>query len=324
MLRIIVVLFVLQVGIVAYAAEPKSLVTRSAEEEAQVVAAREAVQKDPAVKAASEKFKAARKAYQLDRAKFPNERDRQVSVDYRKATNELEAATVAAMTARDPALAAILKKAPRKRNEGETAADYDGAKNPAVQPIVDVPGLPRVLLIGDSISIGYTLQVRELLKGRANVHRIPVNGGATEVGIENLKDWLDDGPWDVIHFNFGLHDAKYLSETEQRATREQYVANLATILKSLKATNAKLIFATTTPTPKVLSRPTRKFDSIEERNALAVKLMAEQGVAIDDLHAVVVPVQEKIQRPRDVHFTPEGYDVLAKRVAESIAAQLTK
>ena len=39
------------------------------------------------------------------------------------------------------------------------------------EPIQDNPALPRVLLIGDSISIGYTLPVRELLDGRANLHR---------------------------------------------------------------------------------------------------------------------------------------------------------
>ena len=44
--------------------------------------------------------------------------------------------------------------------------------------------------VGDSVSIGYTLQVREKLKGKANVHRIPVNGGATEVGLAKMKDWL--------------------------------------------------------------------------------------------------------------------------------------
>jgi hypothetical protein len=87
--------------------------------------------------------------------------------------------------------------------------------------IADEPGLPRVLLIGDSISIGYTLEVRALLQGRANVHRIPVNGGATEVGLANIEDWLGDGNWDVIHFNFGLHDAKYVSETTQRAPRDE-------------------------------------------------------------------------------------------------------
>ena len=189
----------------------------------------------------------------------------------------------------------------------------------------DIPGLPRVLLIGDSISIGYTLPVRELLKGKANVHRIPQNGGATEVGLEKMKSWLGDGTWDVIHFNFGLHDAKYASETTQRATREQYIANLRTLITQMKATGAKLVFATTTPVPKggILS-PTRKFDSIEDRNRIAVNLMQEQGVAIDDLHAAALPIIEKHGRPNDVHFSPEGYTVLAKAVAQSIEDALER
>src|SRR5688572_21808238 len=76
----------------------------------------------------------------------------------------------------------------------------------AFEPITDDPKLPRVLLIGDSISIGYTLAVRDLLKGKANVHRIPTNGGPTTNGLARLKQWLGDGKWDVIHFNWGLHD----------------------------------------------------------------------------------------------------------------------
>ena len=64
-----------------------------------------------------------------------------------------------------------------------------------------------------------------------------------------MKSWLGDGQWDIIHFNFGLHDAKYASETTQRATREQYVANLRTLITQMKSTGAKLIFATTTPVP---------------------------------------------------------------------------
>lgn len=48
--------------------------------------------------------------------------------------------------------------------------------DPALRDVPDLPGLPRVLLIGDSISIGYTLLVRELLKGKASIYRIPVNG----------------------------------------------------------------------------------------------------------------------------------------------------
>lgn len=301
-------------------------------------AATVAAKKTPEMRAATATFNAVRKAYQLDRAKFPAERSKEVAVEYRKATKEYEDATRKAVLAKDPSLAALLDKAAaqkkggaRKMNEGETVADSDSLKNPAIRPIKDVPGLPRVLLIGDSVSIGYTLQVRELLKGKANVHRIPVNGGATEVGLAKMKDWLGDGKWDVIHFNFGLHDAKFASETAQRASREQYAENLRTLVAQMKAhstssgqaTGAKLIFATTTPVPKggVLS-PTRKFDSIPARNEIAAQVMKENGVAIDDLYSVVLPVQEKIGRANDVHFAPEGYEVLAKAVASSIKAQL--
>ena len=43
--------------------------------------------------------------------------------------------------------------------------------------VQDDPALPRVLLIGDSISHMYTASVRRLLKGKANVHRAPARCG---------------------------------------------------------------------------------------------------------------------------------------------------
>jgi len=298
------------------------------EETQQIAAAKTAALRTPEMRAATAKFNAARKAYQLDRAKFPAERSKEVALNYRKAQKEYEEAIRKAILAQNPALAPLLAKAnppKRKINEGETVADSDSTKNPAIRPIKDEPGLPRVLLIGDSISIGYTLPVRALLKSKANLHRIPINGGATEVGLANMKSWLGDGKWDVIHFNFGLHDAKFSSETTQRASREQYAENLRKLVAQMKATGAKLIFATTTPVPKggVLT-PTRKFDSITERNKVAVKVMQDNGAAIDDLYAVVLPVMEKVGRPNDVHFQPEGYELLAKAVAASIEAALRK
>src|SRR5687768_2252036 len=269
----------------------------TADESAKIEAAKAAVLKTPGIRAATAKFNAVRKAYQLDRAKFPAERDKALAVDFRKATKEYEDLKSKAMLAQNPTLAPLLEKADaaakapaRQMNEGETVADSDSLKNSAIRPIKDVPGLPRVLLIGDSISIGYTLQVRDLLKGKANVHRIPINGGATDVGLAKMTEWLGDGKWDVIHFNFGLHDAKHRSATEYRASREQYADNLRKLVEQMKGTGAKLIFATTTPVPKdgKLS-PTRVFDSIPARNEIAVAVMKENGVAIDDLYAAVLP-----------------------------------
>lgn len=62
-------------------------------------------------------------------------------------------------------------------------------QSPAFAPVVDQPGLPRVLLIGDSISIGYTVVVRKILAGKANVHRIPENGADTANGLQKIDSW---------------------------------------------------------------------------------------------------------------------------------------
>lgn len=73
--------------------------------------------------------------------------------------------------------------------------------DPSLVDVPDVPGLPRVLLIGDSISMGYTLGVRAKLKGVANVHHPAENCGPTERGLARLDTWLGTNHWDVIHFN---------------------------------------------------------------------------------------------------------------------------
>ena len=189
--------------------------------------------------------------------------------------------------------------------------------------VEDVPGLPRVLLIGDSVSMGYTLTTRELLKGRANVHRPPTNCSSTGNGLKNLKTWLGDKKWDVIHFNFGLHDAKLPPEGVRHAPPELYEKNLRALVAGMKATGAQLIFATTTPVPNDGNlSPIRRFGSVDVYNDVARKVMNENGVFIDDLNAVIAPHVATMQRPNDVHFTEEGSSLLAKQVAQSIQTRL--
>ena len=186
-------------------------------------------------------------------------------------------------------------------------------------PAADVPGLPRVLLLGDSISMGYTQPVRALLAGKANVHRPPTNCGATGVGLKGLANWLGDKKWDVIHFNFGLHDAKLPPEGGNHSPPDVYEKNLRELVKRLKSTGAKLIWATTTPVPNggVIS-PTRRFGSVDDYNAIAKKVMTENGVAIDDLNAAIAPRVKELQQANDVHFNSAGSALLAKHVAVSI------
>jgi acyl-CoA thioesterase-1 len=198
--------------------------------------------------------------------------------------------------------------------------------DPALAPITDRPDLPRVLLIGDSISIGYTLEVRARLAEKANVHRIRENGGSTLDGLAKLDRWLGDGKWDVIHFNWGLHDLKHWKDGKldlagpQVAPVEVYEKNLRELVTRLRATGAKLIFATTTPVPDG-SAGRVAADEIKYNEA-ALRVMNEAGIAIDDLHAVAAAKLAEIQLPKNVHFRPEGNRVLGERVTELIAKAL--
>jgi len=184
--------------------------------------------------------------------------------------------------------------------------------------VADDPKLPRVLLIGDSVSRGYTLAVRAALAGQANVHRAPENCGPTANGLKKLDTWLASagtGKWDVIHFNFGIHD---------RATPlADYNGRLTQILTRLQSTGAKLIWASTTPIP---DDPAKKQTAaaIVERNTAAAALMAKHAVAIDDLFTAITPKLATLQNPNDVHFTNAGYLFLGSEVAKSISPHLKK
>ena len=195
--------------------------------------------------------------------------------------------------------------------------------NPAFAKIVDDPRLPRVLLIGDSISIGYTLPVRERLSGKANVHRIPTNGGPTFEGLKHLDDWLGNEKWDVIHFNWGLGDLKDMRTPEAIAAGEpgkrqvspdQYRKNLEDLVRCLKKSGAKLIWASTVPVPAGVKG--RVPDEVRY-NEIAAEVMSAEQVAIDDLYSIAKPRSRELQI-FDGHFTPEGSRVLAVGVADSI------
>ncbi len=207
--------------------------------------------------------------------------------------------------------------------------------NPSLAKIEDVPGLPRVLLIGDSISMGYTIPVRELLKGKANVHRVPANGGPTTNGLKNLKAWLGDSHWDVIHFNWGLHDLKYIQEdpskrADPKATGAHlqvsladYEKNLRELVSLLKATGAKLIWCNTTPVPE--GSDGRVAGDELKYNEIAARVMKEAGIPTDDLYSHARAKLQDIQLPNaNVHYSDSGYQYLAEKVAAAIEPQLPK
>ena len=202
--------------------------------------------------------------------------------------------------------------------------------NPLTE-IDDQPGLPRVLLIGDSISIGYTIPVRKLLKGKVNLHRIPTNGGPTIKGLEQIDAWIGKKKWDVIHFNWGLHDLKYMGPNgenlfpkekggEVQVALLEYEKNLERLVSRLNKTGAKLIWRNTTPIPPG-SRGRYVGDSIRY-NSAASRVMIRHGIPTHDLFTMSRERMKEIMRPANVHYTEEGSKVLAESVAEVILEAL--
>jgi len=202
--------------------------------------------------------------------------------------------------------------------------------------------LPNVLIYGDSISIGYTPTVRNTLEGKANVFRFFKNGQSSNKFIPfmekmkttmfqpNLKEgW--DFDWDVIHFNVGLHDLKYVKDGKldkvngkQVNSIEAYKANLDAICKYLmkEYPKAKLIFATTTAVPEGAEG---RFagDSVKYNKAAKEVLVKYPSIQINDLYGFTKPNALKWYiKPGNVHYNSLGKTAQGKEVTQVIAENL--
>ena len=193
----------------------------------------------------------------------------------------------------------------------------------------DDPKLPRLLVIGDSISMNYEEFAKEALKGVVNYHRNEGNCYSSNYGTQYADYWLGNHTqkgfqWDVIHFNHGLHDLKQNGPEGPYATPlETYKANLRTEIKLLKKSGAKLVFCTTTPVHKSSAgKYGRQKGSEVAFNKAAMEVMKEYPeIQINDLCKVVKDsaVFDQCRKGWDVHYyKAEEQKVLAQAVAKAI------
>ncbi|MFB9054816.1 SGNH/GDSL hydrolase family protein [Formosa undariae] len=193
--------------------------------------------------------------------------------------------------------------------------------------------LPDVLIIGDSISLGYTPFVRKALKDKANVVHNKGNAQHSGYGLEQIDEWIGDKKWDVIQFNWGLWDLCYRNpESKNQGNRdkvngkvtftlEEYEHNLEALVVRLKETDAKLIFVTTSYVPE--GELGRIVKSDKAYNKVAKKVMKKYGVTVNDINKI----SKKIHKdhgagPKDVHYTKEGYEQLSQPVVKIIEKYL--
>lgn len=205
-------------------------------------------------------------------------------------------------------------------------------------------GLPNVLLYGDSISIGYTNTVREELKGKASVFRIFNNGQSSHEFIPKMdklertmfEPYLKGGwdfEWDLIHFNVGLHDLKYMKGGELDKENGTVVSDVATYKENLhgicqflqrKFPNTRLVFATTTPVPK--NAKGRFAGDAKKYNAAALEVLKNYpSIVINDLYGFTLPNHARwMVKPGNVHYNALGKAEQGRKVAQVILEQLNR
>jgi lysophospholipase L1-like esterase len=193
---------------------------------------------------------------------------------------------------------------------------------------------PRILIIGDSISIGYTPFVQEYLSDIAYVHHNPGNAQHTGTGLARIEEWLGSANWDIIQFNWGLWDLCYRHpDSKVQGNRDKingkitysiddYASNLDSIVSVLKnKSRAKLIFVTTTYVPEQESG--RFTQDAIRYNDIAKQIMKKHSVTIHDIYKKSVAIHNKHGKgANDVHYTQEGYRQLGKGIANFLEEEI--
>lgn len=178
--------------------------------------------------------------------------------------------------------------------------------------------MKKLLILGDSISIGYREIVKQALEGRAEVVFPDENGrfaAYTEYYLE--RGWADMiGKPDIIHWNNGLWDTHMPEPDYEPFTPVgEYITHLERTLKILRRHTDNIIFATTTAVTDHINQTNAV---VKEFNAAAVEFMSGRSVKINDLYALVSSCAGDYLMPDKVHLTPEGYDACAKAVLAAV------
>ena len=189
--------------------------------------------------------------------------------------------------------------------------------------------LPLIVLIGDSIRMGYQDHVTSQLAGRAEVWSPEENGGDSRNVLAHLDDWVFSRQPGLVHVNCGLHDLKRAFGAESAVPLAEYERNVRQILQRLRRElDGAVVWATTTPVDETWHHQHKGFDRLEADvaayNAAACAVAVALGVPIDDLFAVVEREGKARLLTQDgVHFTEAGSQLLGRVVAECIWGHLS-
>lgn len=192
----------------------------------------------------------------------------------------------------------------------------------------------KILIVGDSISLGYTPFVKETLKDRAVVSHNRGNAQHSGYGLENIEEWIQKDEYDIIQINWGLWDLCYRHKDSKvqgnrdkvngsvTYTLEEYEHNLEEIVKKIQSrTDAQIIFVTTSYVPK--KEEGRYTKDTQKYNKVAKRVMLKYGVKVNDIYKESKSIHKDFgQGVNNVHYKKEGSKELSKLISTSLSKEL--
>lgn len=175
----------------------------------------------------------------------------------------------------------------------------------------DSNGKPGILIVGDSVSTGYTSRLKRQFPSNQVIHN-SCNARNTRNGIENINEWASHlNQWEICTINHGLHDI----HPAYRVEVDEYLSNLEYEIDVLGGYCKKIIFVTTTIVDD--SFPTNRNPSdVDIYNDEAVNLMDNLNIPVCDLNQFSYSQIDNLYDA--VHYNSDGYDELADYVGDCI------
>ena len=194
----------------------------------------------------------------------------------------------------------------------------------------------KILIIGDSISIGYTPFVEQDLIENAIVEHNPGNAQHTGTGLKKIKKWIGNDDWDIIQFNWGLWDLCYRHKDSKvygnrdkvngkvTYSLEAYEENLNAIVQTIKQiTDAKLIFVTTSYVP--INEAGRFKEDVQKYNEVAKRIMKKHNIIVNDIYKISQSIHKKYGKGSDdVHYVEADLIDTARKTRLSAWKRATK
>lgn len=190
--------------------------------------------------------------------------------------------------------------------------------------------MKKIVLIGDSIRMGYDKYVKEALDGVAEVYYPGENCRFAQYTLRFLSDWKSKGEWptdvDLVHWNAGLWDVCEMFGEGPISSIEHYTEMIARIDKRIRLLfpNAKVVFATSTAVREEgYSGNFRRYNAtIERYNAAALETLAGTDTVINDLYAHTKDIKPEYCSDMTHYNTPAGAAYMGGKVLSVICNML--